>query len=109
MRTKAVTWCDYAGDEICDRNGEILPTRLMRWRNNWKPRSLLPRDDKIPGIVTASFGLYGGKRTEEREDVHYNATLDNLINLASKACTTAKYNKFEAQVEAQILQHEHAD
>lgn len=34
--------------------------------------------------VTFSIGVQGGKRTKERESVHYAATLDNLINLASK-------------------------
>lgn len=34
--------------------------------------------------VTFAIGVQGGKRTKERENVHYAATLDNLINLASK-------------------------
>lgn len=34
--------------------------------------------------VTFSVGVFGGRRTKERENVHYAATLDSLINLASK-------------------------
>ena len=40
--------------------------------------------------VSASVGVFGGRRTKERENVHFAATLDNLINLASKACLAKK-------------------
>ncbi len=40
--------------------------------------------------VTFSVGVFGGKRTKERESVHFAATLDNLINLASKDCLSRK-------------------
>jgi IMP dehydrogenase len=40
--------------------------------------------------VTFSVGIFGGKRTKERESVHFAATLDNLINLASKDCLSRK-------------------
>lgn len=49
-------------------------------------------DMTIPdaGQITFSVGIYGGKRTRERENVHFAATLDNLINLASKDCIANK-------------------
>ncbi|MCS7066054.1 MAG: GGDEF domain-containing protein [Fimbriimonadales bacterium] len=40
--------------------------------------------------ITASYGYQGGKRTREREQVHYAATVDNLINLASQECLLMK-------------------
>lgn len=43
--------------------------------------------------VTFSTGVFGGKRTREREDVHFAATMDNLINLASKAALAQKVGK----------------
>ncbi len=43
--------------------------------------------------VTFSIGIQGGKRTKERENVHYAATLDNLINLASKNSMAEKVAK----------------
>jgi IMP dehydrogenase len=43
--------------------------------------------------VTFCIGVQGGKRTKERENVHYAATLDNLINLASKACMAQKTDR----------------
>ncbi|MFY9234214.1 MAG: GGDEF domain-containing protein [Fimbriimonadaceae bacterium] len=46
--------------------------------------------DETEEPVTMCMGLYGGKRGQERENVHYAATLDNLINLASKDCLSKK-------------------
>jgi diguanylate cyclase (GGDEF)-like protein len=43
--------------------------------------------------VNFSIGVQGGKRTKERENVHYAATLDNLINLASKRSMAEKAAK----------------
>jgi len=40
--------------------------------------------------ITVSYGYQGGKRTREREHVHYAATVDNLINLASQECLLMK-------------------
>ena len=40
--------------------------------------------------VTFSMGVFGGRRTKEREDTHYAATLDNLINMASRGAMAAK-------------------
>ncbi|MEN3000945.1 MAG: GGDEF domain-containing protein [Armatimonadota bacterium] len=40
--------------------------------------------------ITVSYGYQGGKRTREREQVHYAATVDNLINLASQECMLMK-------------------
>jgi IMP dehydrogenase len=43
--------------------------------------------------VAGSVGVFGGRRTHERENIHYGATLDNLINSASKAAQAAKAAK----------------
>lgn len=40
--------------------------------------------------VTFSIGIFGGRRQKERLSVHYAATIDNLINMASKACLAQK-------------------
>lgn len=42
--------------------------------------------------VAVTIGIFGGRRTQERENVHYAATLDNLINLASRDCMGQKAN-----------------
>jgi IMP dehydrogenase len=48
--------------------------------------------------VTFCVGLAGGKRTKERENVHYSSTLDNLINLASQDCIRQKKVKQAAEI-----------
>ncbi len=47
--------------------------------------------------VTFSSGSFGGRRSKERENVHYAATLDSLINLASKDCMKRKASNKLAQ------------
>ncbi len=84
--------CRYAGDEfviVTLRNGD--EARELAALLDEKLRTTHNPD--LPEPVTAAFGVFGGKRTKEREDMHYAATLDNLINLASKACTQSKVDK----------------
>jgi len=48
---------------------------------------------QIPEVdlpISVSYGYQGGKRTREREQVHYAATVDNLVNLASQECLMMK-------------------
>lgn len=81
--------CRYAGDEfviVTLRNGDAA--RELAELLDRKLRAAVNPD--LPEPVTAAFGVFGGKRTKEREDMHYYSTLDNLINLASRACTQAK-------------------
>lgn len=47
----------------------------------------------VPETVGASYGISGGRRTREREDMHYAATIDNLITRASKECSAKKLEK----------------
>ncbi len=96
--------CRYGGDEFCVaslRNAESaaeLGDRISR----------AVTDIEISGTagerVSCSVGRAGGKRTREREHVHFAATLDNLITLASKDCianktvAVAKATRGEAEV-----------
>lgn len=81
--------CRYAGDEFV-----IVTTRHSReaqeFANLLMEKLRTTPNPDLPEPVTGSAGVHGGKRTKEREQVHYEATLDNLINLASKSCTLAK-------------------
>ncbi len=81
--------CRYAGDEFVvvtvrahDEARALAAALEERLRSS--------QNADLPEPVTATVGIYGGKRTKEREQVHYEATLDSLINLASKSCTVAK-------------------
>lgn len=90
--------CRYGGDEfaivsirLADES-ELLAARLQE-----RIAAL-----KIPGLpegVTATWGMFGGRRTKEREDMHYEATIDDLITRASKNCI-GKKNKVENEAEA---------
>jgi diguanylate cyclase (GGDEF)-like protein len=93
------TLCRYGGDEfamasIRAREGaEALASRLARD----VATVTLPASD---ARVRTSWGVCGGKRTREREDVHFAATLDNLINLASRQCQAMKDRKATLNEEA---------
>lgn len=81
--------CRYAGDEfviITTRPAD--EARALSAALDQRVRDT--QDHDLPEPVTGTFGVHGGKRTREREHTHYEATLDALINLASKACTQAK-------------------
>jgi hypothetical protein len=48
-------------------------------------------DSRLEGVqVAASIGVAGGKRGAPRPEAHPSATLDDLINMASRASTQAK-------------------
>ena len=53
---------------------------------------------KIDGIdqISGTYGIAGGRRTREREDMHYAATIDDLITRASKNCISRKPSKSDA-------------
>lgn len=46
--------------------------------------------DDLQRPISFTIGISGGRRQSERENVHYAATFDELINAASKACIAAK-------------------
>ncbi len=52
--------------------------------------------------VSFSIGVFGGRRTRERENMHFSATLDNLINMASRAALASKVTMKRAQARAVV-------
>lgn len=82
--------CRFGGDEFC-----IATLRLADQATALAERvaECVAAID-VPGIagehIACCVGLHGGKRTREREHVHYAATVNNLINLASRDCTARK-------------------
>jgi len=82
--------CRYGGDEFA-----IVTTRdlaaaeeLARRLREAIVRVSVP--GAPPGATSGSIGLAGGKRVQERTDVHHEATVDDLITMASRASTVAK-------------------
>jgi diguanylate cyclase (GGDEF)-like protein len=82
----------YAGDEFAigtlrlRNEAEVFADLLER-----RQAEAIVEDFTEP--VTFSAGVFGGKRTKEREDSHFQSTLDNLITLASKAALARKQSK----------------
>ncbi|MDR7421595.1 MAG: GGDEF domain-containing protein [Armatimonadota bacterium] len=86
--------CRYGGDEFA-----ILTTRPRPEAEALARRML----DAVASIhvpeghgefaLAASTGIAGGKRTGERQDVHFAATVDDLITIASLQSTQAKIEK----------------
>src|SRR5205823_803005 len=83
------TLCRYGGDEFA-----IATTRTQEeaWRLAERIRESIQQiDSRLEGVqVAASIGVAGGKRGAPRPEAHPSATLDDLINLASRASTQAK-------------------
>lgn len=82
----------YGGDEFAigtlrDRDMSLAFAKYLER----KISSALNHEFEHP--VTVSVGTWGGKRTKERENVHFESTLDSLINLASKHCQSLKTQK----------------
>jgi IMP dehydrogenase len=82
--------CRYGGDEYCIATlrlsdeavelAEQLSDRIRKLR--------IPSDDKK--TISSTYGISGGRRTRERQQEHYAAMLNNLINLASRDCMKKK-------------------
>lgn len=86
----------YAGDEF------VVATLRNRGETEALARKIAAIPVSVAGLtesVTVSFGVSGGKRasrpgrTTEDSRTHAQSTLDNLINLASKAMTVNKLAK----------------
>lgn len=90
----------YGGDEFA------IGTTRSRTEAERLGASLLESQEELrieesDRPVTFSLGLFGGKRTGWREEDHLEATVDNLINLASKAALEQKRAK-KATQEAKV-------
>lgn len=48
------------------------------------------RVEDVEDAISVSYGVSGGRRTREREATHYAATIDDLLNRASRECTAMK-------------------
>ena len=77
----------YGGDEFAIGTTRDRASAIAMLGN------LKSKEFSVPGVkapVSFSYGVSGGKRTQEPSRDHVAATLDNLINLASKDCIKNK-------------------
>jgi diguanylate cyclase (GGDEF)-like protein len=80
----------YGGDEF------VIGTRLDRYAAEKRFAEIGEMRiavDEVPEPVAVSIGFAGGMRAQGREHAHVASMLDNLINLASQACTRQKEAK----------------
>ncbi|MGI6294557.1 MAG: CBS domain-containing protein [Armatimonadota bacterium] len=81
--------CRYGGDEfvtVSIRNAD----EAIELADSIKEGIANIKIPELPVGVSGSYGISGGRRTNERRDIHFAATLDNLVTRASKNCTLAK-------------------
>ncbi len=82
--------CRYAGDEFAIVTTRSIENSLELAHDLRKAILALDVAGAPPGSINASFGVAGGKRATERQDIHYDATVDDLLTMASRASTLAK-------------------
>lgn len=82
--------CRYAGDEFAIVTTRTVEESIAQARVLREGIVALDVPGAPPGAVSASVGVAGGKRGAERQDIHYDATVDDLITMASRASTMAK-------------------
>lgn len=80
----------YAGDEFAIVTTRSVEESLALAHDLRRAVSALDVAGAPPGSINASFGVAGGKRATERHDIHYDATVDDLLTMASRASTMAK-------------------
>jgi diguanylate cyclase (GGDEF)-like protein len=82
--------CRYGGDEFAVVTTRDLAGAEALAGDLREAIAVLDVAGAPRGAVNGSFGIAGGKRATERADVHVDATVDDLITLASRASTMAK-------------------
>jgi len=82
--------CRYGGDEFAIVTTRDLESAKGLARELRQAIVGVGVPGASPGAISGSIGVAGGKRTQERQDVHFEATVDDLITMASRASTMAK-------------------
>lgn len=83
------TLCRYGGDEfVVATTRPLLQARALALALRCAVGAVRVDGEALP--VSAAIGIAGGQRVEQRPGTHPAATLDDLINLASRASTHAK-------------------
>lgn len=82
--------CRYAGDEFAIVTTRTIEDAITLARELREAIITLDVSGAPPGAISASIGIAGGKRSAERHDIHYDATVDDLLTMASRSSTMAK-------------------
>lgn len=81
--------CRWGGDEFAISTLRCLE-KAKQLANDLSQEIATIRLDNVDIPINVSYGCWGGRREHEREQVHYAATVDNLVNLASQECLMMK-------------------
>ncbi|MFQ3549822.1 MAG: diguanylate cyclase [Armatimonadota bacterium] len=81
--------CRYGGDEFAVVTIRLEP-EARRLAEALQSKMFMIDIPEIEERISVTFGIAGGRRTRERDDMHYAATIDNLITKASKDCLAHK-------------------
>jgi len=81
--------CRVGGDEFVISSLRRRDDALDLARRAQERVSRLRVED-VEDAISISYGVSGGRRTREREATHYAATIDDLLNRASRECTAMK-------------------
>lgn len=84
-------------DMLCRVGGDEFVISSIRPRDEALNLAKQARDrvshmrlEDVDSPITISYGLAGGRRTKEREEIHYAATFNDLLNRASQECMAMK-------------------
>ncbi|MCC6483916.1 MAG: GGDEF domain-containing protein [Armatimonadetes bacterium] len=98
---------DSSRDMLCRMGGDEFVIATMRTHAESRELAEIAQQAvsrlHVEGLeeeLSISFGVSGGRRTREREDTHYAATIDDLLNRASRECTRMKQDKRRAEEES---------
>ncbi len=82
--------CRYGGDEFCIASLRSAAEAAELAETIEREVDSLRVMEMPNERVSVSIGQRGGRRHRERDPIHYAATLNNLINLASQDCMAKK-------------------
>ena len=99
--------CRYGGDEFGIVSVRVVDEAIALAETLQQEITKI-KIPELPEGISGTFGIFGGRRTKEREDMHYAATIDDLITRASKECTAKKLQTARTEAPAQPLQPEAA-
>lgn len=91
---------DQQVDQLCRMGGDEFALASVRPREDAYLLAQIVQDKisriRVEGVeepLGISYGVAGGRRGREREAVHFAATIDDLLNRASRECTAMKADR----------------